>query len=401
MPGRPFYLLGSSGCRRVARFQQALAALELPAATLIPWTEFLSGRIELFDLLPAGAVMRVESPGTDFEAERMLLALGAETADEEAEYARISPGAALLLEADRGRIIAPRQWYLGFRCALQRVERQLACCPEHVRMSEPADIAVMFDKPVCQQQLHAAGVPVPRSLGMICSYNDLMARMQQAACRRVFVKLAHGSSASGVVAYRTQGAQHQAITTVEMARHNGRLMLYNSRRIRVYRESEEIVELIDALCRHRACAEEWIPKASLDGHTFDLRVVVIAGMARHTVARLSHTPLTNLHLLNQRRSREFIEERLGADVIEPALHTCERALRCFPRSLYAGVDLLFAPGLRRHAVLELNAFGDLLPGTLHAGQDTYATEIVAALERGNTGKAERGDAVGICETRDD
>jgi hypothetical protein len=382
MPSRrPFYLLGNPDCRRVGRFQQALAGLGMPPAILIPWTQFLAGRIALPDVVPAGAVVRIESPGAAFETEQMLLAIGADIADEETDYARISRGEALALETDRGRIVAPRQWYLGFRAALQKVERQLAACPDHVRMNAPTDIAVMFDKPLCQQALHAAGIPVPRTLGVIGSYNDLVKRMQQAACRRVFVKLAHGSSASGVAAYRTQGTQHQAITTVEMARSNGALLLYNTRRIRVYRDPEVIAELIDALCRHRACAEEWVPKAGLDGCTFDLRVVVIDGTSRHVVARLSHTPLTNLHLLNQRRPREFVQERLGAEAMESALHTCEQALRCFPRSLYAGVDMLFAPGLRRHAVLELNAFGDLLPGTLYGGQDTYTLEIVAALTK--------------------
>jgi hypothetical protein len=43
-----------------------------------------------------------------------------------------------------------------------------------------------------------------------------------------------------------------------------------------------------------------MPKAGIDGRTFDLRVLVIAGRARHAVARLSRGPMTNLHLLNER-----------------------------------------------------------------------------------------------------
>jgi hypothetical protein len=376
---RPFVLLGSPDCPRVNGFRRALADLGLPPATLAPWSEFLTERIRLPEVVKAGAVVRIESPGKAFEAGRLLLARGASVPDEEGDYARLSCREALALEPERGRLLTPRQWYLGFRDALEEVERQLADCPPHTRMNHPADIALMFDKPGCQALLDAAGVPVPRALGLIGSYDDLVARMREAGCRRVFVKLAHGSSASGVVAYRTNGAQHQAITTVEMARHDGALRLYNSRRIRDYRDPQEIAELIDALCRHRACAEEWIPKASLDGHAFDLRVVVIGDRACHTVARLSRSPLTNLHLLNQRRPRDFIDAHLGAEGVEAGLRTCERAMSCFPHSLYAGVDLLFATGLRRHAVVELNAFGDLLPGTLHHGHDTYTAEIVQAL----------------------
>ena len=109
--------------------------------------------------------------------------------------------------------------------------------------------------------------------------------------------------------------------------------------------------------------------------------MVIDRKACHAIARLSHQPMTNLHLLNQRRSWEYVKNRLGTEAADAALRTCERAVQCFPQSLYAGADLMFAPNFRRHAVLELNAFGDLLPGTLHAEHDTYATEILAVLHR--------------------
>jgi hypothetical protein len=58
--------------------------------------------------------------------------------------------------------------------------------------------------------------------------------------------------------------------------------------------------------------------------------------------------------------------------------TCERVMReCFPGSLHGGVDLLISSDFRRHAVLEVNAFGDLLPGVTCDGVDTYAAEIAA------------------------
>ena len=71
----------------------------------------------------------------------------------------------------------------------------------------------------------------------------------------------------------------------------------------------EIAALIDALCSHRVHVEEWIPKAGLDGHTLDLRVVVIDGTARQIVARLSRSPMTNLHLLNERGDPAAVRER--------------------------------------------------------------------------------------------
>jgi hypothetical protein len=370
-------IIGSPGCRRIELFQAALMRLDLPPATVVPWVELLAGQARLETVVRPGAVVRIESPGKEFEVERALLMAGAEMAEE--GFERMSRRAIREMTFDRGRILPSRQWYLGFCRALRGIEQQLAGCPPHRLTSDPSEIEVMFDKPRCQERLARAGIAVPPCLGVISSYDALRERMRELGCARVFVKLAHGSSASGVVAYQTNGRQHQAATTVEMVRREGALRLYNSRRIRVYREPGEIAALIDALCRHRAHAEAWLPKAGLEGRVFDLRVVVIAGQAKHAVVRSSRSPMTNLHLLNERGDLGALQARMGPEAWAAACRTCERAAACFPRSLHAGIDLLIAPGFRLHAVLEVNAFGDLLPGVFWEGRDTYTAEVEALL----------------------
>ena len=54
-------------------------------------------------------------------------------------------------------------------------------------------------------------------------------------------------------------------------------------------------------------------------------------------------------------------------------------MTCFAESLYAGIDLLLTPDYRHHRVLEVNAFGDLLPRLLWNGLDTYQAEVQALL----------------------
>ena len=244
----------------------------------------------------------------------------------------------------------------------------------------------MFDKPACHARLAAAGVAVPRSVGPVGpvrpvgGFDELRSRMRDAGLRRVFVKPAHGSSASGVVAYRLGGGgREQAVTTVETVWAGGELRLYNSRRVRTCHDPREIARLIDSLARHRLHAEEWLPKAGIGGRVFDLRVVVIAGEARHVVTRLSRSPLTNLHLLNDRSDPSAVRARMGETAWAAAVGDCERAMACFPGSLHGGVDLLVAGGFRRHAVLEVNAFGDLLPGASWRGMGTYEAEIAAVV----------------------
>lgn len=375
---RRVLLVGVPDSRRTELFQAALARLGAPAALVVPYTKLLGGEVSLTDLVLPGMLVRIDSPGRDFETERALLKAGADEEDEDGSYERAARGTLDALEFERGRIHWPRQWYLGFRRALRMLEEQLLASRAQRLMNSPAEVALMFDKPACQRLLRESGVPVPKCLGTPGSFDELREAMRTQGCARVFVKLAHGSSASGIVAYQTSGARHRATTTVEVVRSGGRTLLYNSRRVRTHRDAREIAALIDELCRHRAHVERWFPKAGVEGRTFDLRVVVIDGRARHTVVRLSRHTLTNLHLLNERGSTETVASRMGEAAWAEALGACERVMKvALPHSLYAGVDLAVAPDFRGHAVLEVNAFGDLLPGVLDGGLDTYSAELAA------------------------
>jgi hypothetical protein len=380
MAGPRFVIIGNEANPRVDLFQAALMAKGYPPARLVRYADLIDGCVFLPDVVKANDILRIESPGKDANVERMLLCVGAEAQDSE-QFDRIDRDQAARLEIEKGRLLFPRQWYLGFCAVLAEIERQRAACPAHTLMNHPADIATMFDKRVCHARMQAAGVAVPRGLGPVSSYEELVTAMRRERCARVFVKLAHGSSASGVVAYQVSGSNQLATTTVNMVRAGRDLRLYNSRRLRTYRDPRDIADLIDALCRHCVHVEQWLPKAGFDGRTFDLRVVVIGGEARHVVVRLSRGPMTNLHLLNERGDRDAVLMRIGEQAWSDAQATCLSAMACFPHSQYSGVDLLMQPGFRRHAVLEINAFGDLLPGVLDRGEDTYTAEIGAHTSR--------------------
>ncbi len=375
-PGR-IVVVGHPGHKRVLGFQAALAGRGLPPAEVVAWRDLLSGRADL----GKGALVRLDSPGQDFDVEKLLLAAGAaveETEDTEADF--LSAYEALRLEFERGRLLYPRQWYRGFRETLRR----LAAITDVRWLSHPDEVVTLFDKRRCHHVLTTAGVPVPRGLGPARSFAELWARMEETGCRRVFVKLACGSSAAGVVAFRTDGRRLEAITTAEMERREGAVFLYNSRRIRRYVAAAEVELLLDTLCREGVQVEEWIPKAGFAGQAFDLRVLVIGGEVRHIVPRLSRQPMTNLHLLNQRGDVAAVRKAVPAEQWESALQTCRRAAALFPRCQHVGVDLLFTPSFRRHAVLEINAFGDLLNGVCWNGMSTYAAEV-AALESFSSG----------------
>ncbi|WUJ13227.1 STM4014 family protein [Streptomyces sp. NBC_00390] len=363
--GARLALVGNPENRRVGMFQDAVRAAGLPAARVVPWLDVLRGRAGF----RPGELVRIDSPGEDPEVERELRGTD-----------------------DPTRVEGTARWYERFTAALREVAA-LAAAGGASLLDDPEELAVLFDKRLCHAVLDRAAVPVPPSptsgadAPVVRGWDDVRALQEAFGLPRVFVKPAHGSSASGVLALETASrGRVQATTSVERAP-DGRL--FNSLRVRRCTTEREVAALVDALAPDGLHIERWLPKAAQRGGTADLRVVVVAGRATHAVVRTSRSPMTNLHLGGARgdlaAARAATEAAGGS--WGRTLELCERTAACFPRSLRVGVDLLPATGWRRFAVGEVNAFGDLLPGlsglagSEAEGQDTYAAQVSAVLRR--------------------
>ncbi|MCX4776400.1 STM4014 family protein [Streptomyces sp. NBC_01264] len=359
-----FAVVGNPGNRRVALFQDAVRAAGLPAARVIPWLDVLTGRA----VFRAGESVRIDSPGEDPEVERLLRGT-----------------------ADTTRVEGTGRWYRRFTEAAHAVGRGVRSAGGTLTC-DPDDLAVLFDKRLCHGVLAAAGTPVPASptsgpdavRAPVRGWEEVRSLLALPGYRRAFVKLAHGSSASGVLAVETgAGGRIRATTSVERAPSGA---LHNSLRLRRYEDERVIGAVVDALAPDGLHVERWLPKASQQGRSADLRVVVIGGRATHAVVRTAAGPLTNLHLGGARGDLDAAVAAVteaGGCWEADALAVCERAAAAFPRTLCVGVDLLPALGWRGFAVGEVNAFGDLLPrltglpGSPAEGQDTYAAQVAA------------------------
>jgi glutathione synthase/RimK-type ligase-like ATP-grasp enzyme len=377
-------VLGNPENRRVSFFQEALQRAKLPAAKILSYEAWLKGELRLSQIASKGDVLRIESPGENFWVEKKMLALGYNP-ETLGEAAQMTPEKALDLSYDLGRILCPKQWYLGFCEVLQKIEEERTGLGLQV-MNHPEEIAIMFHKPLCHQRFIEAKVPVAQSLGVIEDYEMLREVMKQREISKVFVKLSYGSSASGVIAYRCDGDDEEAITSAELVRERGEVRLYNSLRIRRYTQTKDLESVINFILREGAIVEEWLPKAVFQGKQFDLRVVVIAGKAKHFVVRLGKSPMTNLHLGNARGDAALFRRTISDKDWQELCQTCEDAFAAFPKGLYAGVDVLLSPDFKEKTIVEINAFGDLLPNVLCDGLDTYEAEIKVL----NLVKAEHG-----------
>ena len=364
-------IIGSTGDVRVNHFQERLQSQGLDSATLVTYADLIEGKVHLNEVLKPNSWIRIESPGRDQSTNHLLLKAGLNEVDEVGDFTKTTGD----IPTSKGLILAPRQWYLGLRHCLKIIENQLSNSNYFRLMNSIDDILVMFDKPVCHQYLQNHHLPVPPALPTVTCFNELESAMKSAGLQRVFIKIAHGSSASGVIAYETNGIKHKATTTIEMVEKKGQVDLYNSRKIQIYRDHAKIAQLIDALCSHRVHVEAWIPKARMEDKIFDLRVVVINGMAAHVLARLSKSPMTNLHLLNERRHRDAVIQTMGETNFCDAMQLCGQAMTHFPHSMYTGIDVLVSTGYRKHYIIEMNAFGDLLHDTYFHGVDPYTMQI--------------------------
>lgn len=347
-------VVGNGANRRVRSFCAAVAETTNTAPRVVEWLEVLRDGGHTF---ADDELVRLDSPGEEPEVDRLLRGV-----------------------TDPTRVEGTARWYRGFGAAVASLRG--GC-----RLDDPAELAVLFDKRRCHARLVTAGVAVPDSPTSGCGrpitgWADIREYLREPGFRRAFVKIAHGSSASGVLAIEAhpRGAV-RATTSVELTADGA---LHNSLRVRRYRSETEIAAIIDRLAPDGLHLEQWVPKSTLRGRAADLRVVVVAGRATHLVVRTSSVPITNLHLGGSRGDPEAVRELAGPRW-HRILELAEAAAACFPATLCVGVDLLPTHGWRRFLVGEVNAFGDLLPrvtglpGTAAVGLDTYAAQVTSAV----------------------
>lgn len=365
-----------------------LEALEGPARALgwrvesFSWEEYLAQPGALGGRLTPGTLLRIDSPGSSPAVHAALSRIASPAPASLSSQGGSGQGES----SQRGRILPRTQWYQGLRTTLGALGELLDDLPGVASMGDPREMAVMCDKQESRERLVARGVPVPEPLGEVSGWRGLQEIVQHQGLRRAFLKPRHGASASGVLAYQTDGRHHRVTTSVERVPTRHGTLLYNSLELRTYKDPGEIRELVDLLGTDLGSApegepallvERWVPKRGLPQGTFDLRVLVIAGRARHVVVRCAPGPLTNLHLGNSRGSLEAARGAVGEGAWSQGMASCEAAAAAFPGALYLGVDLAFPLGRGPARVLEVNAWGDFLPRVLHRGESCQEAELRA------------------------
>ena len=389
-------LLGGHHDPRTTLFQAALNNAGLAPAKVISYPEIAASPSALQALCSPDkpTLLRVESSGSDLDALQVILEKGAEALQEK--------GADVLNEASsryfwsksqitqalaqRGQLVPSNQYYAGLSAIYKALERQTSdALPNLSYMNPLEDSLLMSDKAACHAFLKAHDIPVAVALtspqNPIRNYADLRQRMQQQKMSRVFVKLRHGAGAAGIVALEASTNRVQARTTVESVDTADGMVLFNSTQIRRTNNETDIKALIDQLCQMDVHVESWIPKAQVDGNSVDMRILVIGGQVCHQVLRMSRSPITNLHLLNQRSEVTPLKQKMSDEAWQALESTCLKVAGLFPKCTYVALDVLVDISLKRHVVLEVNAFGDFVKNVWHDGMSPYEREIQVLQQR--------------------
>jgi hypothetical protein len=369
-----FLILGNPDNRRVGGFVEALRRRGQPEPIVLAHRTLLREPERLLAIADEPLLVRIDATGEDPEVEVLLLERGFADA-EGLGCTTIAPRDLAERGGVRfGEILAPRQHQLGFRRYLDQLTACFEQRPAWRVLQSPSSIAELFDKRVTSRRYADLGIPVPAFLDGVDSPERLREQMQARRWPGVFVKLACGSSASCVALYQHRADRERLLTTVHV-RPDGR---FNSLRLQELHEREPIDALLEFLIAEGSQIERAIAKPRIGARVFDLRVLVIAGEPVFVVPRASPHPITNLHLGGIRVELARVRERISDDAWRRAMASAREVFAAH-ECLHVGVDMLFEADMHGHAVIEANAFGDLLPGLERAGMSVYEWEIAAAL----------------------
>lgn len=358
-------MIGHPAHRRVTGFREAAEAAGF-STTVLSHRELLDAPERLLELDETPRILRIDSFGEDVDVERELLALGYEQAEREGAWA-LDPDALDAYEIRYGEVVAPRQAALGLARQLERIDEVLRERPSWRVLQPPKAVTRLFDKRACWRLHKDHDVRVPMSIAPE-DPDGLRVSMRARGWHVAYVKLLSGSSASCLAIYEPGKPR----LTTTLTREDGRW--FNVLRPRIYKNPDEIETVLAFLMKEGVHVERGLRKARRERHYLDIRVLVVDGEPAFVVERQSRHPITNLHLGGRRGDVDALRRRMD-DAAWSAVEATARTVASLHGCFHLGVDVAILERFDDHAVLEANAFGDLLPNLEHDGRSVYEHEV--------------------------
>jgi len=352
-----FGLLCGSGLRADG-FTSALKKRGHPAPLHLTFQQFVQNKQLLQSILETVDILRIDSPGGGYNIWKCF-----------ADFTDIST----LGYSEFHGLIYPQSPYVSGTFKSINTAREMADLQGVACTVDPNAVQCFMDKRATHD-VCTSTIRMPAILPVVKSWPELNSAMKEQGLTNVFMKLRYGSAASGVLAIETRGSKLRVWTSVERVEKNFQTHLFNSLKIRKYLD-DKAKELIDDIAAMGVHTETWIPKFRLDDMPVDIRLVIVGGKPAHCVIRRSKTPLTNLHLNNERLKAEQVKQKLSPAVWDEVLDIAVKASQTYPEHLCVGVDIAIHKLSKTPYLLEVNAFGDHLNNVYHEGLDPYEFQL--------------------------
>lgn len=365
-------VLGPSGGRRLAALAEAAKRQGVDAVVPINYAEFVQQPAAFAATLTPQTWLRFESPDENVPAFRALYAAGAGQALK-LGYPVLSGTALESALTKRGMLGSPAQIAFGLEHLLGQAAT-IATDKKAVLASDPGDVMLSYDKLACKAHLADHGIAGPRILEQPEDFEHLMQILNTTKGRRLFVKIRHGSGGAGTLALAA-GPQGQVVCYTALKTGSG-TGVFASKKMRKLTEHAVIRTIVEAIIPLGVLVETWVPKAGIDGRVCDLRLVAIRGANPFCVLRMSHSPITNLHLDAERGSVDLLWRRMSAKGQAKVMASAKAVLAAFPKTQMLGLDIAVLNDYRRHVVLEVNAFGDHIRRVLIDGLTPQDQQVI-------------------------
>lgn len=239
-------------------------------------------------------------------------------------------------------------------------------------LNTPGAILNVLDKRKAKKILSLNKIPVTEMVsGEAESAEEIFSIMEENRVYSVFIKPVDYSGAAGVAALRINPYNNR-IKMYTSCRLSGG-MLYNTKKIYVSEDWEEITCVLEKLVQLGIIIERWHPKDTINGKSYDLRVVYQSGKMEYIVVRQSGGPVTNLHLNNQ--ACDIKETGLSLNELSAIEELCSRAVSVFDGLNVAGLDILISKESRKPRVIEINGQGDLIYQDIFSENKIYKRQI--------------------------
>ncbi|MEM6272452.1 MAG: STM4014 family protein [Bacteroidota bacterium] len=358
-----FAVLGNPGHQRVRMFARAVLDLGHPHPIVLSWLDLLAGRLDLAASLPPGTWLRLDAPEGHPMVNLLLLERGGRHLRRD--------------DLEWGELAYSRTWFSGWKDLLRELGERLAELDLAGTSHTPAGLIDWDDRALRQRQLASASIPQMEWWGPVLDGEHLLQRWTNVPEGELVLRPGARTSAAASLVLARDAEGLGATTTLELRGTEEVPRLIGMDRVRTYRDRAEIARLVDRMAVEGAVAEIAPPKLTFQGHAVDVWVVVVRGQAQQVVLRRDKLPGQPFRLGESRADLAAFRRWVGQEQWTRYIKVAESVVAALPGIHGAGVGLGIQADNRQPWVMEVDAFGDYLPGVTLAGANTYHSFVTA------------------------